>query len=227
MSVAEPVGCIPVGGQDNVRHLIVLGHPDAHSFNHAIAARYAESARENFHEVELRDLYAMGFDPLLRSNERPDHRPSEPAADVEAELALIETSDVITFVYPLWFGSPPAIVKGYIDRVFGAAFGFDDLKLGGRPGLFTGKMLSLFTSSATSRSWLDEQGLMTSLRQSQGAYLEQLFGFAQGAYFHADQVVDDLSSARAEEILFAVSEKTREVCALAGAAHHRRDRSSD
>ena len=105
-----------------VRHLVILGHPDPGSFSHAVASRYAEVARANYQMVEIRDLYAMGFDPLLKDIERPQRRPGVCGPDVRHEIDLIEQSDVIAFVYPLWFGTPPAIIKGYIDRVFGAAF---------------------------------------------------------------------------------------------------------
>src|SRR5687768_15453082 len=111
-----------------VQHLLILGHPDPGSFNHAVAARYAEVVRSNYQAIEVRDLYAMGFDPLLKDTERPRHGPVNSSPDVRHEMDLIDRSDVISFVYPLWFGTPPAIIKGYIDRVFGAAFLLSDLK---------------------------------------------------------------------------------------------------
>ena len=149
-----------------VQHLLILGHPDPSSFNHAVAARYAEAAQSNYQAVEIRDLYAMGFDPLLKDIERPQRRPGVGGPDVRHEVDLVERSDVITFVYPLWFGTPPAIIKGYIDRIFSAAFLLSDLKRERKLGSFVGKSLCLFTSSASTGQWLDEQGIMTSLQQS-------------------------------------------------------------
>ena len=203
-----------------VRHLLILGHPDPGSFNHAIAARYAEVARSNYQEVELRDLYAMGFNPLLRNLERPQLRPGVSGPDVRHEIDLIERSAVISFVYPLWFGSPPAIVKGYIDRVFGAAFQLSDLGYERQVGPFVDKTLSLFTSSASTGPWLDEMGIMTSLQQSFGRYLQSIFGFSSAHFFHADSVVDGMSAALAEEHLFDAGEKARLICAGAAAAKY-------
>lgn len=203
-----------------VGHLLILGHPAPDSFNHAVAARYAEVCRSNYQTVEIRDLYAMRFDPLLKDIERPQRRPGVSSPDVRHEIDLIEQSAVISFVYPLWFGTPPAIIKGYIDRVFGAAFLLSDLKGERRFGSFAGKPLCLFTSSASTGPWLDEQGIMTSLQQSFGQYLASVFGFSNTHYFHAASVVDDMVAALAEQHLFDVGEKARLICAEAAAARH-------
>ena len=72
-----------------IRRLLILGHPDPGSFNHAIAARYSEVARSNYHEVEVRDLYAIGFDPLLKDVERPQRRPGISSPDVQNEIDAI------------------------------------------------------------------------------------------------------------------------------------------
>ena len=203
-----------------VRHLLILGHPCSESFTHAVAARYAETARSNYQVVEVRDLYALGFNPLLSDIERPQRRPGLSSPDVRHEIELVERSHVITFVYPLWFGTPPAIVKGYIDRVFGAAFLLSDLKEERERGSFTGKQLCLFTSSASTSQWLDEQGIMTSLHQSFGRYLAAIFSFSNTHFFHASSVADGMSAALAGQHLFDVGEKARLICAEAAAARH-------
>ena len=206
-----------------VQHLLILGHPDPDSFNHAVAARYAEVATSNYQAADVRDLYAMGFDPLLQSTERPQQRSGAADPDVQHELELIEKSDVITFVYPLWFGTPPAIIKGYIDRVFGAAFQLSDLKRQRESGPFAGKTLCLFTSSAGSGPWLDEMGIMTSLQQLFGRYLESIFGFSNAHYFHLDSIAADMAVRLAEQRLFNVGEKAQLICAEAAAARHHAD----
>jgi len=220
MELGEKTNPDEVQEWTQVQHLLILGHPDPNSFNHAVAARYVEVAQSNYQTVEVRDLYAMGFDPLLKDIERPQRRPGISSPDVRHEIDLIERSDVITFVYPLWFGTPPAIVKGYIDRVFGAEFLLADLKREQRLGALAGKPLCLFTSSASTSQWLDEQGIMTSLQQSFGRYLESIFNFSSAHFFHADSVVDDMSAARAEQQLFDLGEKVRVICAEAAAARH-------
>jgi NAD(P)H dehydrogenase (quinone) len=220
MQFGDPERAGEVPGQPVARHLLILGHPAPGSFNHAVAARYAEVCRSNYHAVEIRDLYAMQFDPLLKDIERPQRRPGVSSPDVRHEIDLVERSDVITFVYPLWFGTPPAIIKGYIDRVFGAAFLLSDLEDERRFGSFVGKRMCLFTSSASTEPWLDEQGLTTSLQQSFGRYLASVFGFSSTHFFHAASVVDDMGAALAEQHLFDVGERARLICAEAAAARH-------
>ena len=203
-----------------VRHLLILGHPKSASFTHAVAARYVDTARSNYQSVDVRDLYAMGFNPLLADIERPQRRADISSPDVRQEIELVERADVITFVYPLWFGTPPAIVKGYIDRVFGAAFTLSDLTYERERGSLAGKQLCLFTSSASTSQWLDEQGIVTSLHQSFGRYLAAIFGFSNTHFFHASSVVDGMSAAMAEQHLYDVGEKTRLICAEAAAVRH-------
>jgi putative NADPH-quinone reductase len=96
--------------------LVVLGHPRPDSFNHAIAQRVADTLRDLGHEVICRDLQAEGFDPVLPGCEEPAGGEIDPAiAEHCAELAEAEA---IVVVHPNWWGMPPAIMKGWIDRVF-------------------------------------------------------------------------------------------------------------
>ena len=195
-------------------HLVVLGHPSPNSFNAALARCYVDAAQSVHHTAVLRDLYALGFDPLLKETERMPDGSKGASSDVEAEIELLKNSDVLTFVYPLWFGMPPAIIKGYIDRVLGAGFRVDDLTRSGE-GVLRGKRLAVITSSGSRRTWLEEHGMWVSLRQSFDEYLKTVFGFAQCDHYHADAIGDDLSPADAERILLEVRIFARSVSAAA------------
>ena len=127
----------------------------------------------------LRDLYAIGFDPVLRDSERPGAAGFAPAPDVAAELALIRDSNVIVLVYPIWFGMPPAIIKGYIDRVLGAGLLARDIKSGEGHGPLEGKRLVILSSSASTMPWLEEHGQWASLRQAFDTYLTTIFAMAR------------------------------------------------
>jgi NAD(P)H dehydrogenase (quinone) len=196
--------------------LIVLGHPSGDSFNAAIAGRFADTVRESHHDAVVRDLYAIGFDPLLKESERLADGTGSASADVQAELDLLQQCDVLVFVYPLWFGMPPAMIKGYIDRVLGAGFRVDSLKQGSQ-GLLRGKRLAVLTTSGSKLTWLEEHGMWVSLRQSFDEYLRTVFGFARCDHYHADSIADHLGAADAERILFEVGEFARRVGAQAAA----------
>lgn len=94
---------------------IILAHPDSASFNHAIAQTALEAIKANGHTVFFHDLYQEKFDPLLNSEEI--------AKDVTLPVAIrkhcqeIAAVDGIVIVHPNWWGQPPAILKGWVDRV--------------------------------------------------------------------------------------------------------------
>ena len=106
--------------------LIILGHPDPGSLNHAIARAIRDDLRDAGHEVLFHDLYAEGFPPLLPAEEILKNGKLEPA--IEAHCAELRAADGIVIVHPNWWGQPPAILKGWVDRVFrpGVAYRFDD-----------------------------------------------------------------------------------------------------
>ncbi len=103
---------------------VILAHPHPGSFNHAIARAAAAQLRENGHRTVLHDLYAEGFDPILPAWEIPEGAPlTRPVADHCSEIVA---ADGIVVVHPNWWGQPPAVLKGWVDRVLrpGVAYRF-------------------------------------------------------------------------------------------------------
>ncbi|RJQ65377.1 MAG: flavodoxin family protein [Desulfobacteraceae bacterium] len=106
--------------------LIILGHPDRFSFNHALARAVCAVLVENRHQVVFHDLYAEGFDPFLAPEEIPlDGRVPAP---IRQHCDQLQSADGIVIVHPNWWGQPPAILKGWIDRVVrpGVAYRFEE-----------------------------------------------------------------------------------------------------
>jgi len=176
---------------DPIRHVVVLGHPKPGSFNHQVAHTYCDTVRACGQEPILRDLYALGFDPLLRSDERLDPNSPSSSRDVIEELAALEDVRALVFVYPVWFGSPPAIIKGYVDRVLGSGFGARELRSGAAHPLLAGARLVTFSSSATTTPWLKDRGHI-SLRQAFDNYLTAVFAMREARRTHFDAIVDGL-----------------------------------
>ena len=94
---------------------VILTHPDNQSFNHAIARTAVTQLQKNGHSVIFHDLYAEQFDPLLPSPEIPTETLLPP--DVVKHCDEISSADGIIVVHPNWWGQPPAILKGWVDRV--------------------------------------------------------------------------------------------------------------
>lgn len=104
--------------------LIILGHPDKKSFNHAIAAICRTQLEKNGHTVFFHDLYDENFSPLHQiDNQNTD---SEIDKNIQTHTFHLKTCDAIIVIHPNWWGQPPAIVKGWLDRILlpGVAYDF-------------------------------------------------------------------------------------------------------
>jgi len=130
---------------------VILAHPGPESFNHAIAATVVQTLAENGHTVAFHDLYAEHFDPVLPYAEIPRNAPPDPV--VARHCSEIATADGIVIVHPDWWGQPPAILKGWIDRVIrpGIAYRFREGDNGeGIPeGLLAAKAALVFNTANT------------------------------------------------------------------------------
>ncbi|MCW4010184.1 MAG: NAD(P)H-dependent oxidoreductase [Candidatus Bathyarchaeota archaeon] len=96
--------------------LVILAHPDRVSFNSAIAQTATDTLTRLGHHVIFHDLYAEGFNPILETKEIP----AEAQVDqtIRRHCQELATADGIIIIHPNWWGQPPAILKGWIDRVF-------------------------------------------------------------------------------------------------------------
>jgi len=101
--------------------LVVLGHPSSDSFNNALAEKYAEGARAAGKEVRLIKLGELNFDPVLRSGFK-QQQALEP--DLLQAQESIKWADHLVFVFPMWWGTLPALLKGFIDRTLLPGFAF-------------------------------------------------------------------------------------------------------
>ncbi|MBE5269703.1 MULTISPECIES: NAD(P)H-dependent oxidoreductase [Stenotrophomonas] len=101
--------------------LIVVAHPDPASLTHAVAARIAQAIADadESNTTAMADLMAEGFDPRFNGQDQALFRGiAPPPADVAAEHARLDATDTLVLVYPLYWWSFPALLKGWIDRVF-------------------------------------------------------------------------------------------------------------
>ncbi len=204
------------------RHLVVLAHPSPGSLNRAIADTYCAAVRECGQDAALRDLYASGFDPVLRDAEQQGSAGLASAPQVTRELEALRACDVLVFVYPIWFGGPPAILKGYVDRVLGAGFRAEAVKAGRTHPLLENVRLLTFSTSATTRPWLESQGQWEGMRQAFDRYLATIFGMRLAAHHHFDAVVSDLPETVVFEHLETVRQAARTIAAAISADRHHR-----
>lgn len=108
--------------------LIVVAHPKPESLTHSIATQIGEGITQSGagHAFEIADLAAEGFDPRFTKADIAVHRrEAPPPADVLAEQARIDRADALVLVYPVYWWSMPALLKGWIDRVFTNGWALD------------------------------------------------------------------------------------------------------
>lgn len=140
------------------RIVIVVGHPRSGSFCHALAKEYAEGADSAGNETRILPLDALRFDPILRAGFEGVQPLEE---DLVAAQDAIRWAEHLVFVYPVWWGTMPALLKGFIDRVFLPGFAFKyrtgsalwDRLLTGR----TGELIVTMDSPSWYYRWLAGQ----------------------------------------------------------------------
>ena len=103
------------------RILVILGHPTSDSFCGALAKSYVEGAKAAGNEVQVISLGKLSFDPVL-------HKGYATIQELEPDLVTAQTAITwaqhIVFIYPIWWGAMPALLKGFFDRIFLPGFAF-------------------------------------------------------------------------------------------------------
>lgn len=121
--------------------LVIYTYPNHKSLSHAFFEKVVKGSKENpnINGVQVLDLYEEGFNPILEFNEHKRRRDMHRDPQFEKYRNQITWADKIVFVYPIWWGRPPAMLMGYIDQLFSANFAYRDKKGLFPEGLLKGK----------------------------------------------------------------------------------------
>lgn len=166
-----------------MKHAVIFAHPNQQSFTASVAEAYAKACEALGHDVVRRDLYRIGFDPCLKLEEMPTMPAFRPAPDVMVERDLLKRCDVFALVYPLWLNSPPAILKGYLERVFGFGFAYGGDGHSYNP-LLKGRKLISFSSSGAPAAWVNRTGAFGALQSTFDDYFAELCGMTSLQHVH-------------------------------------------
>lgn len=134
-----------------MRTLVVHAHPLAESFGAALARAVVGAAEGGGHDVRLLDLCASGFDPVMRASDLEGYRAGAPVpSDLAEHVAALRWAEAIVFVFPTWWHGPPAILKGWLDRVWRPGVAFVLPAPGGalRPALTGLRLIGAVTTMA-------------------------------------------------------------------------------
>lgn len=145
--------------------LLVYSHPNPKSFNHAIKEQTEKQLNDQGHKVRIRDLYDAGFHPVLSANDFDGIRSGSIPADIKAEQEHVAWADTLIMVHPVWWTGLPAMLKGYIDRVFSFGFAYvygDD----GPKGLLQDKKVLIVTTTGAPFEYYQENGMHHALKRT-------------------------------------------------------------
>jgi NAD(P)H dehydrogenase (quinone) len=190
-----------------MKHAVIVAHPSVQSFNLTMARAYESAARALGQTVIVRDLYRLGFHPCLAADELPSADGFHPGADVVSERALLADVDVFCFVYPLWLDSPPAILKGYLERVFGYGFAYERGPTGNTP-LLEGRSMISISSSGAPTAWVRQTGDWSALSTLFDGHFAEVCGLSLIDHLHFGDITPGLT---AEAVQSAVAEVERAV----------------
>jgi NAD(P)H dehydrogenase (quinone) len=169
-----------------MKHLIIYAHPNQQSLNHHLKQALTEHLWDSGQEVVVRDLYQLNFSPILSLEDMKDQRAGKVAPDVKQEQDYILWADHITFIYPIWWTGMPAIMKGYIDRVFsyGFAYRYDQ---GIQKGLLTGKQTIIINTHGKSKAEYESIGMDKALSLTSDKGIFSYCGLEINRHFFFDK----------------------------------------
>ncbi|MCY8216212.1 NAD(P)H-dependent oxidoreductase [Bacillus haynesii] len=99
---------------------VIYAHPNPNSFNGAILNQVIKALEDGKHSYDVIDLYIDRFDPVLLFDEKKRRSDMKHDPETAEYRRIVKNADHLIFIYPLWWGGMPAIMKGFIDRVFAA-----------------------------------------------------------------------------------------------------------
>ncbi len=169
-----------------MRYLIIYAHPNPKSFNHAIKEKIEAKLRSEGDEVETRDLYALGFDPVLKGDDFIAFKAGKAPEDIGKEQGYITGCETIIFIHPIWWFGQPAILKGYIDRVFSYGFAYVSEK-GALKGLLAGKKAVIINTTGGTEDDYSNNGFRDALSRTMDIGIFNLCGIkvTLHKFFHA------------------------------------------
>lgn len=176
-----------------MQHALIVAHPNPKSFTASLAMAYGEAAEGLGHKTIMRDLYGMSFDPCLKADEIPTPAGFSPRADIVGERLMLGDVDVFALFYPFWINAPPAILKGYLERVFGMGFAYGQGSSGVEP-LLRGRKLVSFTASGAPTEWVMEFGAWKAVRALFDEHFAAVCGLQVVDHVHFGNIVPGIRS---------------------------------
>lgn len=141
-----------------MKYLIIYAHPNEQSLNAYLKNMVEHHLYKQGHEVTIRDLYQLNFNPVLSKDDLAGQRLGTVSKDVQTEQEYISWADCLIFIHPIWWTGLPAILKGYIERTFSYGFAYQ-YEQGIQKGLLRGKKAIIINTQGKSHGEYGDLGM--------------------------------------------------------------------
>ncbi len=144
--------------------LIVFTHPNSSSFNHALLDKVSAGLVQSGHEIKVKNLYQENFNPVLSSEDLSELHQGNIPERIATEQKDLLWAEGLVFIYPLWWFTPPAMLKGWFDVVLSNGVAFEYSEQGAKGLLKHKKALVLITAGANKEYFDQTDSLEISYR---------------------------------------------------------------
>lgn len=148
-----------------MKAMIIFAHPNPKSFNRAVLDTVTGELAGKKAEVKVKDLYTMNWNSILSASDFEGMAAGKTPADTAREQSDVTWADTLFFIYPIWWSSHPAILKGWIDRVLSFGFAYD-MTDSGPVGLLKNKRAVVITTSGSDLAAARQSGLLDAIKTS-------------------------------------------------------------
>lgn len=145
--------------------LVVYAHPNPESFNHAILEAFTKGLKDGGHTFEVDDLYSIKFDPCFKLEDFAQFTGGQMPKDVLEQQERVARAEALVFIYPVWWYSFPAILRGWFDRVLSCGFAYTITDKGEAEGLLTDKKALLINSTLSPEAYYEASGMKTAMQK--------------------------------------------------------------
>jgi len=178
-----------------MRVLVIIAHANPKSFNHAVLEAFTRGLKDGGHSFEVVDLYAIKFDPSLKLEEFPIVGIQTPK-DVLEQQEKVAQADALALIYPIIWMNFPAILKGWLERVFNYGFAYNLTEAGmlqgdlsGRIGMLEHKKALLINTTAWSEaSYRETPGMLDAMEKIMVEYALKYPGISNVEHIFLYQV---------------------------------------
>lgn len=192
-----------------MKNLIVTCHPNPKSFTCAIAKTIETTLAAKGETFVNRNLYELNFNPVLSGADFVQFKSGKIPVDIAEEQKHIAAAENIIFVYPIWWTGLPAMMKGYVDRVFSKGFAWDFAD-GQLKQLLKGKRALLISCHGNPKAYYDSIGMYSAMNHTSDNGIFEFCGVEVAGHQYFDSV-PSVSDADRKNMLVQVEELVKKL----------------